>query len=145
MSLAIIFGLLFYLLKNTIDRLGRRKVYTISVLLYALSWALRAMTDDSLDLLWLFLMLVMITFCTSFFRLAMNKRFYDVAKQTIEHPYLILKSYYSQITIATGFFIFGYVSLEVENSVALLQPVYWCASVLALTFLCYGANRYRRS
>ncbi len=33
---------------------------------------------------WLFLLLVLITFATSFFRLAFNKRFFDIARQTSE-------------------------------------------------------------
>ncbi|MEM7195713.1 MAG: hypothetical protein AAF402_12230 [Pseudomonadota bacterium] len=145
MSLAIIFGLLFYLLKNTIDRLGRRKIYTVSVLLYASSWALRAVTGQEMELIWLFVLLVMITFCTSFFRLAMNKRFYDVAKQTIQHPYLVLKSYYSQMTIATGFAVLGWLIIDLENSEKLFSGVYWGASALALSFLAYGASRYRQA
>ena len=35
LSLAVIFGILFYLLKNTIDRLGRKRVYQLGVALYA--------------------------------------------------------------------------------------------------------------
>jgi MFS family permease len=75
LSLAVMFGIIFYLLKNTIDRLGRNRVYRLSVILYALSWVLRAITDDQMPLEIMFIFLIAITFCTSFFRLAMNKRF----------------------------------------------------------------------
>ena len=145
LSLAIIFGLLFYLLKNTIDRLGKRKIYLLAVVLYSLSWALRALTDDKLSLEFLFVFLVIITFCTSFFRLAMNKRFYDLAKQSIAHPYLVLKSYYSQLTITIGFFLMGYWLLDIENNVELMEPIYWVAAVMALGFLLYGKERYKKA
>ncbi len=142
LSLALIFGLMFYLLKNTIDRLGRRRIYRISVVLYAASWGLRALVDDDLPLAVLFVALVLITFCTSFFRLAMNKRFYDLARETLSHRYLVLKSYYSQLTILVVFALFGLVVLDEPRSETLLGPVYWFAAAGALLFLRYGARRY---
>jgi len=145
LSLAVIFGILFYLLKNAIDRVARNQIYQLSVVLYALSWALRAMVDEDDSLVVLFISLVLITFCTSFFRLAMNKRFYDLARETLSHRYLILKSYYSQITILIVFVAFGLWFEGAENSENLLVPVYWCASVFSLLFLLYGATRYSRS
>ena len=142
LSLAAIFGVIFYLLKNTIDRLGRRRIYRLSVVLYALSWGLRALVDDDLPLTVLFLALVVITFCTSFFRLAMNKRFYDLARETLDHRYLVMKSYYSQITIAVVFTVFGIAILGRTDSETLLVPVYWFAAAGSFVFLLYGAARY---
>ena len=144
LSLAVVFGILFYLLKNTIDRLGRRRIYRFAVALYALSWGLRALVDDELPLAVLYVALVLITFCTAFFRLAMNKRFYDLAKETLSHRYLVLKSYYSQITIAVVFTVFGIAVLGKPDSEALLVPVYWVAAAGSLVFLLYGAARYDR-
>lgn len=144
LSLAVIFGLLFYLLKNMIDRLGRKKVYRLSVVLYAGSWALRAIVDGEMSLTWLFVFLVSITFCTSFFRLAMNKRFYDLARESLSHRYLILKSYFSQITIALCFGLFGIFTLGTTDSEILLVPIYWAASAGAFVFLLYGRPRYDR-
>ena len=140
--LALIFGLIFFLIKNTIDRLGRNRIYRLAVGLYAASWALRALTDDTLSLEVLFIFLVVITFCTTFFRLAMNKRFYDLAKMTAGHSYLVLKSYFSQFAIAVTFGIMAWVISDVENSERLLIPIYWASAVLALTYLLYGARRY---
>lgn len=142
LSLAVMFGIIFYLLKNTIDRLGRNRVYRLSVILYALSWVLRAITDDQMQLEILFIFLIAITFCTSFFRLAMNKRFYDLAKLTLSHDYLVLKSYYSQIAIAVVFGVLAIVLSNIENSETLLIPIYWASSVLALTYFVYGFRRY---
>ena len=145
LSLAVIFGILFYLLKNTIDRLGRRRIYRVAVWLYALSWALRALVDDSYSLILMFVSLVLITFCTSFFRLALNKRFYDLARETLSHRYLILKSYYSQITIAIVFVGFGYAVQNRTDTELMLGPIYWLAAIGALSFLVYGAQRYDRA
>jgi uncharacterized membrane protein YadS len=145
LSLAVIFGLLFYLLKNTIDRLARRSVYRLAVILYGISWVLRALVDDKNSLFVMFASLVLITFCTSFFRLAMNKRFYDLARETLSHRYLILKSYYSQITIAVVFLGFGIAIQHSPDSEQLLVPIYWLAAAGALSFLLYGARRYDQS
>ncbi len=144
LSLAVIFGILFYLLKNTIDRLGRRWVYRLAVMLYVLSWGLRALVDDTIPLMILYIMLVLITFCTAFFRLAMNKRFYDIARETLGHRYLILKSYYSQMTIAVVFTLLGVAVIGTPDSETLLVPVYWAAALGAVTFLWYGISRYGR-
>lgn len=142
LSLAVIFSVLFYLLKNTIDRLGRKRVYTLAVGLYTLSWILRALAHDRLSLEILYLFLVLITFFTTFFRLAMNKRFYDLAKLTRNHDYLVLKSYYSQISIALIFGAVGLASYQMQDSEILLTPIYWMAAVFTLTYFLYGARRY---
>ena len=142
LSLAIIFGIIFYLLKNTIDRLGRNRIYRLAVILYALSWAFRALTDDTLSLEALYLFLVVITFCTAFFRLAMNKRFFDLAKLTCSHDYLVLKSYYSQAAIVLIFGLMGYWLYRVEPGVWSLTPIYWVSAAFALIYLIYGIRRY---
>lgn len=142
LSLALIFGVIFYLLKNTIDRMGRNRVYQLSVLLYALSWVLRGLTEEEMSLEVLYIFLIGITFCTSFFRLAMNKRFYDLAKLTCSHDYLVLKSYYSQISIAVVFGVLAVMLARVDQSAAVLTPIYWLSAVLALSYFVYGQRRY---
>ena len=142
LSLAVIFGAIFYLLKNTIDRMGRNRVYQLSVVLYALSWALRGLTEDEMSLEVLYIFLIAITFCTAFFRLAMNKRFYDLAKLTCSHDYLVLKSYYSQISIAVVFGVLALVLLKVDQTAAVLTPIYWFSAAVALSYFVYGARRY---
>ncbi len=142
LSLAVVFGIIFYLLKNTIDRLGRNRIYRLAVILYALSWALRALTEDQMSLEVLYLFLIGVTFCTTFFRLAMNKRFYDLAKLTLSHDYLVLKSYYTQFAIVIIFGAIAVVFAGMESSEQLLVPTYWAAAVLSLSYLAYGARRY---
>ena len=142
LSLAVIFGILFYLLKNIIDKLGKKRVYIFAVFLYVASWILRALIDESMPLNLLFVFLVAITFCTTFFRLAMNKRFYDLAKLTRSHDYLVLKSYYSQFAIVFVFAAVGFFSYRFESSEILLVPLYWTSAVLALVYLLYGSKRF---
>ena len=101
--LGLTFSALFYLIKNRIDHMPSQRIYMIAVAGYCLSWLMRATVDSRLSLGWLFTTLILITFCTSFFRLAFNKRFFDLAKHTSAHRYLFLKSYYSQTAIALGF------------------------------------------
>ncbi len=143
--LAAIFGGLFFLLKNTIDRLGARRIFTLAVLLYCASWLLRAFISESMHLLLMFTLLVLITFATSFFRLALNKRFYDLARQT-EHPhrYLVLKSYYSQLAITVCFGLLAMVAIAYPEPQDLLRSIYWVAALVSPLFLLYGAHRYRR-
>ena len=143
LSLAAIFGILFFFLKNTIDRLGRNRIYRLAVLLYAASWGLRAIIEDQMSLEVLYLFLVIITFCTTFFRLAMNKRFYDLAKITLSHDYLVLKSYYSQFWIAIGFALLALGFGKMSYNEALLVPIYWTLAVVAFCYLVYGYRRYR--
>ena len=143
LSLAVIFGILFYLLKNIIDRVGRKRMYQLAVILYALSWVLRALTDDKASLELLFILLIVITFNTSIFRLVMNKRFYDIAKLTRSHHYLVLKSYYSQAAIFVLFLLFGWLVWWFDYGIEILTPVYWAAAPVALIYLIYGAKRYQ--
>jgi hypothetical protein len=114
----------------------------LSVGLYALSWALRAITHDEMALEILYIFLISITFCTSFFRLAMNKRFYDLAKLTISHDYLVLKSYYSQISIVIVFGAIAFALGAMEATEDMLTPIYWASAVVALSYFVYGSRRY---
>ena len=142
LSFAVIFGVVFYLLKNTIDKLDKNRVFYLAVILYALSWAMRALIEQSMTLEIVYVFLVLITFCTAFFRLAMNKRFYDLAKLTLRHDYLVLKSYYSQFFIAVFFAILALILTVVADSGQLLKPIYWGLAVLAFSYLVYGTRCY---
>lgn len=139
-----IFGLLFYILKNSIDRLRKRRIFTLAVSLYAASWMLRAITEGNEHLLVLFLLFVSITFCTSFFRLAFNKRFYDIAKETSGHDYLLIKSYYSQFTIALVYGLLGLAAIGGKETEMLLVPLYTFAAGFSVVFFLYGRKRYLR-
>ena len=87
--------------------------------------------------------MVLITFFTSYFRLAMNKRFYDLAKLTIAHDYLIIKSYYTQFFLVIYFAIVAIVAKVLEHNEMMLEEAYWFAVLATPIFLWYGAGRYR--
>ena len=135
--LSVSFSLVFFFIKNHIDRMPRQRIYFLAVTGYALSWSLRAMIDDSSALIWLFAELVVITFLTSFFRLAFNKAFFEIAQHGATHRYLIVKSYYSQFSIAVVFtLLWLHLSSPGDGSQALPQ-IYFSAALCALGFLVY--------
>jgi MFS family permease len=132
------FSALFYLIKNRIDHMPAQRIYIIAATGYCLSWFMRATVDENLPLGWLFAILLIITFCTSFFRLAFNKRFFDLAQHTSAHRYLFLKSYYSQFSIALGFSLTAIAfTLSQGHSEALLRFSYLAAGLFAPLFLLY--------
>ncbi len=136
--LGITFSGLFFFIRSTIDRLSRQTVYLTATLLYILSWILRATLSDQLPMLFLFLLLVLITFCTSFFRLSFNKRFFDNALETSGHRYLIIKSYYSQFIIAIGYFAIAVLLNQFADPPTALRAIYAGAAVLAMGYFWYG-------
>ncbi len=132
------FSALFYLIKNHIDRLPAQRIYALAVAGYAVSWLMRTTVGPDLNLAWLFTTLLLITFCTSFFRLAFNKRFFDLARNTSAHRYLFLKSYFSQFSIALGFALaaLAFHSSQAEAE-SLLRISYLAAALLAPLYLLY--------
>lgn len=137
--LALLFALMFYLIKNTIDTLAINLVYRAAVVLYAASWLLRCFVDNELQSSVLLLLLLTITFCSSFFRLAFNKRFFDVAQTKGGVAYLIIKSYQSQFLLGCGFIA---VALLLQTNAAFagaasLTLFYATGSVLSFVYLLY--------
>ena len=135
--LMAIFGLMFYFIKNAIDKLPVTSVYRFSVGLYVSSWIIRGLLSDDLDRPLVFVMLILITFFTSMFRLAFNKRFFDLAKATTTFQYIFLKSYYSQFFIAIWFGILGLVLSKVDSPEQALSYTYFASSVIALGYFLY--------
>ncbi|MCA1786274.1 MAG: hypothetical protein LC657_09870 [Desulfobacteraceae bacterium] len=134
--LALFFGVLFVLIKNRIDRLPAGRIYTGAVCLYSLSWLLRGLLSEHLDHISMLLMLSVITFCTSLFRLVFNKRFYDIAAATSGHAYIFMKSYLSQFFLAAGA-VTGMLWLKPGNTVAQLSGIYLAAAVIAFAYFLY--------
>jgi len=136
--LALLFALLFYLIKNTIDTIAVSRVYTAGVILYALSWLLRALVSDELGSSALLILLLVITFCSSFFRLAFNKRFFDIAQSNNGTAYLVIKSYQSQFVLGCGFCIIALLlAVTGSTSAGSLTPLYAIAAVGSLVYLRY--------
>lgn len=132
-ALAMAFAAMFWLLKNRIDALPLKRTYLLAVGLYSGSWVLRAASVQIESLQILGVVLLLLSFCTSFFRLTFNKRFFDLADKTLRHRYVYLKSWYSQLGMA-GFFLLMSVMLTRPEHLVLL---YLCAALGAWGFLSY--------
>jgi len=135
--LALVLGVVFYVIKNRIDNIDKQKVYRIGVVLYMFSWALRGLFNAELSYVLQIAMLLVIAFCTSFFRLTFNKRFFDLAKRSGENRYLFVKSHYSQFFIAVAFGILGCCVLNFDDNVGFLQTIYFVAAGSSIFYLLY--------
>lgn len=136
--LALVFGIAFYLMKNRIDQLPVERVYRAAVWLYAGSWMLRFTLNESSDGTSMLAALIVITFFSSFFRLAFNKRFFDVARKKGSVEYLLIKSYSSQSCLGIVFLSLGLLLVAIPTSdVPVLQYLYLPAAALSLVYLRY--------
>lgn len=135
--LAILFGALFYLFKNRIDVLPKDAVYNVCVGLYAFSWFLRSVIDQDFSLLLLLGLMILITFFTTLFRLSFNKRFFDIAKGSVNYAYLIQKSYFSQFFIGIFFGVSALVYQIADLADYYLSSTYIFAGVVAFIYLFY--------
>jgi MFS family permease len=138
--LAIIFSILFFFIKNTIDKSAKQNIYLFAVIVYMGSWLLRGTLGWEMPNGILFTLLVLITFFTSFFRLAFNKRFFDHAKQTNGYTYILAKSYYSQFYIGVTFMILGLIYSHCPDALAALGYSYLAAGGVTLLYLCYPSS-----
>lgn len=138
--LTVIFGILFIIIKNRIDRLPVNVFYTGGVVLYTISWLLRALLNDSLALIVQLILLAVITFSTSIFRLAFNKRFFDSAQSTTAHQYIVIKSYYSQAMLLSFMLIPLIVTMFSGDLMGQLSTVYLGAALLSSVYLLYRAK-----
>ena len=145
--LAIAFALLFFLIKNTIDKIELQRVYQAAVLVYAISWLLRYTLSHepanaeqtSINDSTLVVTLLLITFFSSFFRLIFNKRFFDIAKSEGAVRYLLIKSYSSQWILGIFYTCLGLLLFFVEiNTLLVFQLIYVAAAILALVYLLYN-------
>lgn len=137
-ALAIILALLFLVIKNSIDRLDNQKVYLCSVILYIVSWVLRGFLSEEMTVSVQLLALLLVAFCTSFFRLAFNKRFFDTAEKSTGFQYILVKSYSSQVFLACGFGIIGLLAYSFSPTTSTFLPLcYWIAGIFAGLYLFY--------
>lgn len=136
--LTLLFGIIFVVIKNSIDKLPLNTMYTVAVVLYCFSWILRGVLSFKMDHFSLLLILALITFCTSFFRLVFNKRFFDLAKNTSSHQYVFIKSYFSQLFLALFFGVLGIFMLGQNGEVVQhLSKVYFLAAFCSLLYFVY--------
>ncbi len=140
--LALFLGLLFLLIKNRIDRLPVKKIYGAAVFLYILSWGMRGTISGNMPYSLQIFLIVLIAFCTSFFRLAFNKRFFDFARLSTGYKYIFIKSYYSQFFLACGFLFLAAVLQMFSENEEHIKFIYWGAACSALLYLKYNPTGY---
>ncbi len=138
--LTVLFGFLFIFIKNKIDTIPVNIFYKSTVILYSLAWILRATLPEVQQKLFLLIILAVITFCTSLFRLAFNKRFFDIAQFSTPHEYIFFKSYYSQGFLVLFSLIGLVVSSTTGSTVEKLSFIYLGAAVFSLIYLLYRAK-----
>lgn len=144
-GLAIGFSVLFYLIKNRIDGLPVQRVYATGVVLYILSWLLRGCLDLQFDGAGLYLLLIGITFCTSFFRLVFNKRFFDLAQITTGYTYIFYKSYVSQFFLGVFFIMFAYLLPVDADQDTILKMIYLAAALIAPLYFMYCQEKTKKT
>lgn len=134
--LMVLFGAIFVMIKNSIDWLPTNKMYVAAVCLYSLSWFLRGALSEKLNNVSLLLLLSVITFGTSIFRLVFNKRFFNIATSTTAHEYIFIKSYFSQFFLAVAALL-GFLMLRSGDVVEQLATVYMTAALVSFIYLFY--------
>jgi hypothetical protein len=135
-AITVTLSVVFLLLKSKIDNMPEQLIYAVSIIGYGLSWILRAQLDENLALHYQFVFLCLIAFLTALFRLAFNKRFYDLALHYPKTPYILMKSYYSQIALVFFFLILGGVFIE-QPILESLNLGYWLAAGLTPLYFIY--------
>lgn len=135
--LTLVFGTIFVLIKNSIDRLPFNRMYAIAIVLYCVSWILRGVLTENMENMSLLLMLALIAFCTSIFRLLFNKRFFDIAKTTTTFEYIFVKSYFSQFFLAVFFILLSFFMYNPFEVVQQLSNVYLVAAPISLIYFLY--------
>ncbi len=138
--LALVFSVLFLAIKNIIDKYSGAIVYSVAVALYALSWLMRALINPDTPMQWILVSLVLITFCSSFFRLAFNKRFFDLAMAGNRTQYLLIKSYVSQFVLGLVFLGLATLLFFWPDTTSFTY-LYLTAAAAALLYAGYGAKK----
>ncbi len=136
-SLTVLLSVVFYFIKNRIDRLNQQKVFVCAVVLYAISWGLRAELDMDITDYWKYPVIVLIGFMTTFFRLSFNKRFFDNARENDSTAYLLSKSYLSQAGIAVFFGCLALLAYSLDDTETVLPIVYWVLAPVSLVYWAY--------
>ena len=140
-GLSALLALIFLVIKKYIDRANVKLIYFVAVIGYALSWLLRAQFDQEMDGLILYTGLLLTAFLSNFFRLAFNKRFYDIARENQPTRYIICKSYYSQFMLILFFCAIGLLRLVNTQPIEQLQIVYYLSIPFVFGYFLYGQKR----
>lgn len=137
-ALSIALGIIFYFIKNTIDKQSQYRLYQIATLLYFCGWLLRGWVTPQWSGLTISLTLLGVAFATALFRLYFNKRFFDKAKQQASYHYLLSKSVYSQMGICLFFTL---LTLALRHNTITLNEIYWAILPLTVVYMLYKQNK----
>ena len=139
--LSILLAVIFFVVKKVIDRTNAQRIFIISILGYALSWFLRGELGMQSDDVTLYGGVLLIAFLSTFFRLAFNKRFYDIASADKPVFYIVAKSYYSQFMIIIFFSLIALMASMGKDPLNQLQILYDLAIPLVFVYFLYGAKK----
>lgn len=140
-ALTVFLAVIFFFIKKYIDSVNTQKIYNIAVIGYAFSWLVRGMLNTDMDSAIIYSGLLLAAFLSNFFRLAFNKRFYDIARKELPTRYIICKSYYSQFMLVIFFSLIAIFTLSTDTALHQLQIVYLVCIPLALIYFVYGNKR----
>jgi hypothetical protein len=140
-ALSVLLGLIFFVVKKVIDRTNAQRIFIISIIGYAASWFLRGELDLQNDDIVLYGGMLLIAFLSSFFRLAFNKRFYDIASANKPIYYIVSKSYYSQFMIIVFFSLIALLLPMSKEPLNQLQILYDLAIPLVFVYFLYGHQK----
>jgi len=144
-ALSVLLAVIFFVMKRVIDRVNAQRIYIISIFGYALSWFLRGELNLQTDELTLYGGMLMIAFLSSFFRLAFNKRFYDIASDDKPIYYIVSKSYYSQFMLILFFSLIALLASIGKDPLNQLQILYDLSIPLVFIYFLYGKKKGKTS
>ncbi|PKG39155.1 MFS transporter [Psychromonas sp. Urea-02u-13] len=139
--LSVLLAVIFFVVKKVIDRTNAQRIFIIAILGYAFSWLLRGELGFQNNDAVLYGGVLLIAFLSSFFRLAFNKRFYDMASANKPVYYIVSKSYYSQFMIIIFFSLIAMLASMGKDPLNQLQVLYDLAIPLVFVYLLYGAKK----
>ena len=139
--LSLFLAFIFFAMKKIIDNVNAQRIFIISIFGYALSWFLRGELGFQDNQIIIYGGMLLIAFLSSFFRLAFNKRFYDIASQDKPIYYILCKSYYSQFMIIIFFSSIALLTSFDKDPLTQLQTLYNLAIPLVFVYLLYGRNK----
>ena len=140
-GLSVLLALIFLVIKKYIDKANVQYIYRIAVAGYALSWTLRSQFSEEVEGLLLYVGLLSVAFLSNFFRLAFNKRFYDIAREDQPTRYIICKSYYSQFMLIAFFSIIALLGLVDAKPLDQLQIIYYFSIPFVFCYFLYGRKK----
>ena len=141
-ALTLLLSLIFIVIKQRIDSCSARKVFYAAIALYMLSWGLRGMISEPANDVMVYAMVILVTFCSSFFRLSFNKRFFDQVNlqgsQQQSLQLIVNKSYLSQAGMVVFFGALAFVLYWRGESVDTLSMLYWLMLPVTLIYGLYA-------